>query len=246
MKKPRVTRYNLDKVYFMKEYNKTVSYGNQNINLQGVKEQLQELEQAKKIYVDKVKNLVDPEKDTEQTKYQKYEKWSIIERSIKYLEIPLLIAYFICPMLFELLPIAFHFSFIFSLTNALLPLVAVFVGPIAFVVAKIMRGRYALQYNQYIVAIRDSVNSLGSNFTKTSLKHYDEIDILYLGSLDPAHREVILLRRQQETHNQEILRLEKERQESEKQHLIEQQKTRQATEELLKIEQERERRYRGW
>ena len=33
MKKGKIVRYDLDKVYFMAEYNKAVSYGKQNITI---------------------------------------------------------------------------------------------------------------------------------------------------------------------------------------------------------------------
>ena len=45
VKKGKIVRYDLDKVYFMAEYNKAVSYGRQNIGVQGVSEQLYKLEQ---------------------------------------------------------------------------------------------------------------------------------------------------------------------------------------------------------
>lgn len=246
MKKPDVTRYDLDKVYFMQEYKKAVSYGNQNINIQGVKAQLQELEQAKKVYFDKVANVVNPERDTEQAKYQKYEKWAINEKKIKFFEIILILVLILRLALFKYLPVAFRTSLIFTLTDIAFCFVTVFIGPISFIVAKIFKLGHAFRYNQYIMSIRNILENLGSDFTRTSLGYYDAIDNLYLGSLDPAHREMILLRRQQEMHNQDMLRLEKERQKAEKQRLNEQQRTRQATEELLAIERERERRYRGW
>lgn len=246
MKKTRVTRYDLDKVYFMQEYNKAVSYGNQNLNIRGVKEQLRELEQAKKTYFSKVADVVNPERDTEQAKYQKYEKWAMNEKKIMYLEIFFIAALILNLVLFKFFPVKFRISLIYSLVELVLWTVAVFIGPIAFIVSKILKLGYAFRYNQYIVSIRSILEILGSDFTRTSLGYYDAIDSLYLGSLDPAHREMILLRRQQEMHNQDMLRLEKERQQAEKQRLKEQQRTRQATEELLAIERDRERRYRGW
>ena len=47
-------------------------------------------------------------------------------------------------------------------------------------------------------------------------------------------------------HNQDMLKLERERQKADESRLKEQQRTRQATEELLAIEKERERRYREY
>lgn len=69
---------------------------------------------------------------------------------------------------------------------------------------------------------------------------------MYLLSLDTTHRELVLLRRQQEAHNQDMLQLEKERQKAEKERLEEQRRAREATEELLSIEIEREKRMGRW
>lgn len=65
MKKGKIVRYDLDKVYFMTEYNKAVSYGRQNIGVQGVSEQLYKLEQEKKAYLEKVAHIVEPERSVE-------------------------------------------------------------------------------------------------------------------------------------------------------------------------------------
>ena len=92
MKKTGRIRYDLDKVYFMAEYNKAVAYGEQNIRVQGVKEQLCRLEQEKKNYFEKVADIVNAERDTEQAKYQRYEKWAANEKKAKYLEIALILA----------------------------------------------------------------------------------------------------------------------------------------------------------
>ena len=69
---------------------------------------------------------------------------------------------------------------------------------------------------------------------------------MYLLSLDTTHRELVLLRRQQEAHNQDMLRLEKERRKAEKERLEEQRRAREATEKLLSIEIEREKRMGRW
>lgn len=240
MRKAWVTRYDLDKVYFMSEYNKAIAHGKQNISIQGVKEQLRELEQEKKNYFDKVADIVNPERDTEQAKYQQYEKWTVIEKKIKHFEIALILA--------TILYVAFekYFPTYFVLFGFILVAFVLFIGPITFIISKIAKHSYGMLYNRYIQSIADKVNSLGSSFERTSAGYYDTIDSLYLGSLDPAHKEMVLIRRQQAMHNQEMLRLEKKRQKAENQFLTEQQRTRQATEELLQIEKERERRYRGW
>ena len=246
MRKPGIIRFDLNMVYFVSEYNAAVAHGQQNIRIQGVKEYLQGLEQEKNNYFDKVANIVNPERETEQTKYQQYEKWATYERNIKWLEILLILANVLREVLFKYLPIGFRTSWIFSLFSILLMWLVILAGPLAFLASKGVKHIYAIRYNRYIEEIANQLNSLGSDFERISLGYYDAIDNLYLGSLDPAHREMILLRRQQEIQHQEMLALERERQMTEAQRLAEQQRTRQATEELLHIEKERERRYRRY
>ena len=78
MKKSKYERYDLDKVYFMNEYNKTVTYGNTNAGISGVKEQLQGLELEKNRYFENVASIVNPERKNEESKYRQYEKWAEI------------------------------------------------------------------------------------------------------------------------------------------------------------------------
>ena len=184
--------------------------------------------------------IVKADRATEQANSHRYEQWAANEKKAKYLEIALILA--------TVLYVAFekYFPNFFILFGFGLVTFVLLIGPILFIVSKMMKHWYGKLYAQYIEGIASAINRLGDGFTRTSLGYYDAIDNLYLESLDPTHREMILLRRQQELHNQDMLRLERERQKAEEQHLKEQQRTRQATEELLAIEKERERRYRGW
>jgi len=246
LKKQRVKRYDLDKVYFMGEYNKTVAYGNQNINIEGVREQLQKLESEKESYFKKVASIVDPERDKERVKYQQYEKWEKIAKKCKWLEIMLILLVIAELSFYKLLPVGFRTSALHILLEWAVFFLAITLGPIAFLVSKIAKHCYGIIYNRYVELIANNLNSLGSSFQRASISYYDIIDSLYLGSLEPVSREVILLRRQQEKHEQDMVRLEKQRQRAEEMRLIEQKRTRQATEELLSIEREREKRYRRW
>lgn len=126
MKKTGRIRYDLDKVYFMAEYNKAVAYGEQNIRVQGVKEQLCRLEQEKKNYFEKVADIVNAERDTEQAKYQRYEKWAANEKKAKYLEIALILA--------TVLYVAFekYFPNFFILFGFGLVTFVLLIGPISF------------------------------------------------------------------------------------------------------------------
>lgn len=246
MKKTKFERYDLDKVYFMNEYNKTATYGNTNAGIGGVKEQLQGLELEKSRYFENVASIVNPERENEETKYRQYEKWTKIEKKYKYAEI-FLIAVCVAELFtFKYLPIGLRTSLFFGLFEVLLAFLTIFVVPIIFIITKIIKHGYGIRYKRYIELISNRLNSLGNSFIRTSIDYYDAIDNLYLLSLDTTHRELVLLRRQQEAHNQDMLRLEKERQKAEKERLNEQRRAREATEELLSIEIEREKRMGRW
>lgn len=246
MKKSKFERYDLDKVFFMNEYNKTVTYGNTNAGIGGVKEQLQGLELEKSRYFENVASIVNPERENEETKYRQYEKWTKIEKKYKYAEI-FLIAVCVAELFtFKYLPIGLRTSLFFGLFEVLLAFLTIFVVPIIFIITKIIKHGYGIRYKRYIELISNRLNSLGNSFIRTSIDYYDAIDNLYLLSLDTTHRELVLLRRQQEAHNQDMLRLEKERQKAEKERLNEQRRAREATEELLSIEIEREKRMGRW
>lgn len=246
MKKTKFERYDLDKVYFMNEYNKTVTYGNTNAGIGGVKEQLQGLELEKSRYFENVANIVNPERENEELKYCQYEKWAKIEKKYKYAEIFLIVVCVAEMFAFKYLPIGLRTSLFFGLFEVLLAFLTIFVVPIIFIVTKIIKHGYGIRYKRYIELISNRLNNLGNGFIRTSIDYYDAIDNLYLLSLDTTHRELVLLRRQQEAHNQDMLRLEKERQKAEKERLEEQRRAREATEELLSIEIEREKRIGRW
>lgn len=246
MKKSKYERYDLDKVYFMNEYNKTVTYGNTNAGVSGVKEQLQGLELEKSRYFENVASIVNPERENEELKYRQYEKWAKIEKKYKYTEI-FLIAVCVAEMLtFKYRPIGLRTSLFFDLFEVLLVFLTVFVVPIIFIITKIIKHGFGIRYKRYIELVSNKLNNLGNGFIRTSIDYYDAIDNLYLLSLDTTHRELVLLRRQQEAHNQDMLRLEKERQKAEKERLEEQRRAREATEKLLSIEIEREKRMGRW
>ena len=90
--------------------------------------------------------------------------------------------------------------------------------------------------------------SVMSKSEQVNAKHLDNvkyirnrIDNLYLNSLDPAHRELVLMRRDQKQQHEQSMYAQRQHQETVEE---EQRKIRYAQEELLKIEREREERYK--
>lgn len=246
MKKSNFERYDLDKVYFLNEYNNAVTYGNTYININGVKEQLQNLEKERQRYFGDVASIVNPEREKEEAKYRQFEKWAKIAKRCKWAEILFIVAFIAYMVFYKYLPIGFRTSIFFALFEVLLILCLFILGPITFIIAKVIKYGYGRSYKRYIDVIANKLCDLGNNFMKASGDCYKEIDNLYLLSLDATHRELVLLRRQQETLSKDMMHLEKERQRAEKERLKEQRKTREATEQLLNIEKERERRRNRW
>lgn len=70
---------------------------------------------------------------------------------------------------------------------------------------------------------------------------YDKVDDLYLDTLDPAHREAVLMRREQERQHRELMDAQQRHNQA---MLDEQRRILQAQEEMLQIEREREERYK--
>lgn len=127
---------------------------------------------------------------------------------------------------------------------------AIPVGLIGSIVTSPRKRNAAREYDSIISPLREIANNAANVYGNTNELLYTSIDDLYLSSLDPAHREVVLMRRDQERQHQETLQAQREHQaiiESE------QRRTREAMEEsasatrrLLDIEEERERRRMGY
>ena len=84
------------------------------------------------------------------------------------------------------------------------------------------------------------VNRILDKFESRNNKLYKDIDYIYLGSLEPAHREAVLARRDQERHHQEMMEAQARHHQRVEE---EQRKIRKSQEELLQIERTRENRY---
>jgi len=70
-----IVRCNLERVYNYNEYNKTMNYAKKNIEVNGVREQIQNLTAAKNTYIQKMRNITEPENEKEDKKYHEWENW---------------------------------------------------------------------------------------------------------------------------------------------------------------------------
>lgn len=239
MKKPNVTRYDLDRVYWLGEYQKTVAYAEQNISIDGVKAQLDSLRAEKKRYSDEVSAFAEAERNTERLKYEAYKKWAAVAQISKWVFLAGLIGSVVIAILS-----GHHNGNLLGDIFAILVLLAFFGGLPTAIVSFLGRAWCARQYQQYINGIASRFDSLGSTFKERSKSCYNAIDNLYLNTLDATQRELVLMRREQAAQSQRLLQAEKERQRLQEKLIVEQQKTRATQEELLAIERAREERYK--
>lgn len=242
MKNAPVIKLSSDSLYYLAEYDKAVDYAKTYINIDGVKEQLQILEKCLIEYKNSVDEIMEPQWEDVRKKYARWENWSKAKKICKYVSIAIFI-------LFLLLMFRGGSSTAVMVMLLLLPVLLV-LSLVGLAITKIAETILSKAYNNYIKDIFDKINSLGTSFGRQSRLIYNNIDNLYLQSLDPMQRSLIITQRQmaemQKKHDSEIRRLEEQRQRSDNKRLQEARRTRIAQERLLEIEEERERRYRRY
>lgn len=244
MEKVVVVRYDLDRVYYLNEYYKAADHAEQNIGIHGIKEQLERLNAEKSSYTQEVSALAEAERDNERHKYEAYQKWADIFKVCRWIFFGGLIGTVLRIFIGK------YLSYTLASIVAFLLVVALFVGGPATIFSFLRRVWYARQYQQYVDGISSRFESMGRSFEQISRDYYRAIDTLYLNSLDPTHRELVLLRRDQAEQSQKLINAEKEQHRLQRELIGEQQRSRAVQQELLNIERERERRYRensrGW
>lgn len=240
-------------------FGKVIQYGNTNKEIKGVEDKVNLIRMT----------IEDYHNDLEQLKLSKFsllenefDKWKIHYRwreVFTWISIGSTLVFFIMVIgqgfiasVYLLVLIIFSIN-IFSVTLRSI------LGALEIVKVK----KYRMGYADYM----NSVFSINDKYEKIANQIYNEIDICYLDSLEPAHREIVLMRRDQERQHQEQMRLQHEhhmrmeaeqrehqwkleneqrrRAEEQKLHekkiVDEQRRARKAQEELLYIEKERER-----
>lgn len=251
-----IVRCNLERVYNYNEYNKTMNYAKKNIEVNGVREQIQNLTAAKNTYIQKMRNITEPEKEKEDKKYHEWENWYKKKNICVWITIGLIAVSVINLLLGAFLPDGLHK--LFTLSGLL-----IFIMLPASIVVKLVEFICGNSYYKYTRPILENISVLNIEFTETSRKYYVSIDDLYLLSLDPAHREMVLMRREQTKQHEEMMRMERERIELEKERIRvekarqaderaaraearqEAERSRKAQERLLQIEEDREIRYKS-
>lgn len=242
-----MTRYDLDKVYRLKEFQETHAYANQNMNIQGVREQLVKLERECVTYVEAVKAITEPERAEEDKRYQRWKKWNKISSICGLGTLVLMV---LCiGMLMLILMLGSDMSEITQILFIISWFIIIFLtvlGILVFLVTATGTWVCNKNYTRYIKEIMAKIENTNYIFAQRVHVYYREIDTLYLRSLDPAHREMVLMRREQAEHNRRREEQEAERIRLENAKLNEAARTRRAQERLVQIEEAREKRYRGY
>lgn len=233
-----LVRYNLDRCYSYQEYKKAIAHAEENINVGGMKEQIKELKQEAQIYRKSIEEIVNPVRESENRKYLEWEMWYKAKELCKKIMLGLVGCTIVCWILGMIIGTGFTLL-------GMLGIILCFIMLLALIVTKVTESIYAAAYNKYINKVKAKITERNAIFEYDVHRCYEAIDQLYLQSLDPTHREMVLMRREQAEHNKEIKRLEMERQMKQNELLQEQKKARKAQERLLEIEEERERR-RGY
>ncbi len=108
---------------------------------------------------------------------------------------------------------------------------------------------YGKKYERHMEILLEEKEFIQAKYYNGVRPIRDEVDRLYLNSLEPSHREIVLMRREQDRYQRQMISMQRQQQETQKEHQRkleeEQQKTREAQEKLLKIEQEKNA-YRRW
>ena len=243
-----IVKINLDRVYRFAEYNNAISFAKQNLKIKGMQELITKLNSVKEDYCINVQKITEPEKEIENDKYEVYEKWHFVKTISKWAGI----ISFVISMVLSMIPIdIFGTEQILTVGGTInwitskLQIIWFFAIPV-FLITKIGDSICAIIYRNYTSKLLEKINGLNADFAYTSNRYYEEMDNLYLASLEPGHREMVIMRREQAEHNHRMVQYEKERQRIESDRLEEVRKARKTQEKLLEIEEERERRYKGW
>ncbi len=230
-----IQRYDLDRCYSYGEYNKAIEYGKKNNSIAGVGDCIKQLNDYKNRYEQEMAAIINAEKDVESQKYILCEKWSK-RRTIALCTLAgsIIINIIISEMIQNTI----------GLLIMLLLCLLVVVSFIYLLVAAILESIAENSYYKYTKNLWGKFNPINSAFNNTARECYQEIDAIYLNSLEPAHREVVLMRREQNEHHRRVEKIAEEQRRLEAKNLEINKEIQNTQQRLLDIELEREDRYR--
>lgn len=231
MKKIKVVKENIYKWYATNKFENAIQYAQTCSGITGVDKYLSELQRKYQAYKGEMDALINAENPLLDDKFRVWDIMEKIKNIFKWGSVSL----------FVLCLIGMFAKFPAVLT--ILIFLIMLIGCIATIVLKVTTIVLRLRYHAYFKTVEDKATAINRKYINNVPVLYNKVDDLYLASLEPAHRETVLMRRDQERQHQEGMRVEDERLRSQKRMEEEQRKTRKASEQVLQIEQDREERY---
>lgn len=235
-KHKNICRIDFSCLYQTKEYENAVNYANQNISIPGVREILEKIQNDYKEYEEQLVCLKNEEMQNENRKYvlwEKVHKGKVIGMWVAIISI--IISMCLNPGTSYIL-----------LGIQLLTILFSFIGIASVVILKIAEMISRKLYQSYAEKLGRKVGDINARYAHMFDMLWNEIDGLYLASLDPEHRELVRMRRDNERYHQENIHLQQAFEKVQNDILKEQEKTRELQAQLLAIEQAREERCNKW
>lgn len=230
------------------DFSKTRQYAQRNIKINGVNSLLAEVNANEAAYLSRKRDLI--EQNVESLNNARVAREQVADREWHFalLGVAGVVGFIILSILTIALGLKSRvpqtiFNLLFYATYA-----AIIIGLIGFFFTPGGSRRY--EYDSLVSSLKEDAASIANTCSNTNKTLYAKVDSLYLSSLDPAHREIVLMRRDQERQHREALQVQREHNKAieREQHLrrMAEEENAKATKELLDIEKERERRMNGW
>lgn len=231
-RKKRRESYDIYRFDESESFEETIQKANQYISVTGVKEVISVMQKNRQAYIKEITSFMNEHKTVLD---KKYKNW-IQEDRKKTICLSMLMISFIYGLF---MPSNVWIPF-FSSIIELLMTVALFFGIFGTIIFKITAIIYEKQYTSYYEKeVVPKVNTINARYENSFKKLYEQADNLYLNSLEPALREVVLMRRDQEKQHRELMEAQY------RHHMAMEERQRmlqQTQDELLQIEKEREER----
>lgn len=227
-KKQKIVKTNIDNWVNEGIFDRSITYANTHKPIAGVEDIKRDMQDDLQKYKEEMQLFISQNKETVDRKYSQMEKASIRKN--------------ICIVLCLI-------SLVLSIVLDSGFLVLVFAGSgVAILVFKLLEYIFASKYAKCIAELKSKAQSIDNKYRRIANQFYDKIDNLYLASLEPAHREVVLMRRDQARQHEELMReqrkfQQKQIEQTERQHkeyMRERAKEREIDEERRRRDEERQ------
>lgn len=238
-------RLDLEDFYETCQYERAVAFAKTYIKIPGVKEVIDRMEFEYKEHVKEINQFRDEISDEENKKYTLWEKANKGKNICKMAFIAAIVFYIISSIFDSVLGMEIIYVIVLMQILSLFIFCGGVLGTAIFKIVEMVFGKIYQLYSQKTL---DKVLGFREKYLNQIRKLVTKTDNLYLDSLEPIHREVVLMRREQMQQHGEVMRIQEANREFMEQHseamLREQTKMREAQERLFEIEQIREKRYR--